>query len=114
MLHALCVSGVAARRAARTVGGYAIIVARIGTEGIGRANSNHRRFVTWRVNRSIDLVAVCILAIVAGGSDHYDSRVNQRTSGATDRIVLIRTDGRRSETHVDDADVVLVFVQRVI
>src|SRR5882724_11521086 len=62
---------------------------------------------------AVNLVAISVLAIVASGGYHDYSSINQRARCATDWIVLVRTDGSRAETHVDDADGVLVLVQRI-
>ena len=113
MLDAVRIGRKAAGRTTRAVGGDAVVGASIRSERIGRANSNHRRLVAGRMNLSINLVAVGILAVVTGGGDYHDSRINQRARGATNRIVLVRADRRRAQTHVDDANVVLVFVERI-
>ncbi len=61
----------------------------------------------------INLVAIAVLAIVAGSGYHNYSGINQRARSATYRVILIRTDGRSPQTHVDDEDVVFVFVERI-
>ena len=62
---------------------------------------------------SVELRAVGAFAVVAGSRDHHDSRINQRTRGATDGIILIGTDRRGAQTHVDNANVVFLFVARI-
>ena len=41
------------------------------------------------MNLTVNLISVSILAVVAGGRDDDDPRVNQRARGATDWIVLV-------------------------
>src|SRR3954447_19691928 len=65
------------------------------------------------MNLAVDLVAVGILAVVAGGSDDDDAGVNELTGGAADRVILVSIDGSAAEAQVDDADAVLVLVERI-
>src|ERR1043165_1658411 len=98
---------------ARAISRYAIVAASIGAEGVCGAYRNYGRFIAGSVNGSIDLPAVRVLAVVTGSRDHYNSRIYQGTSGTTNRIVLVRANCRRAQTHIDDANVVLVLVARV-
>src|SRR5258708_15956015 len=113
MNDAFGISPVTAGRPTRTVSRNPIVATRVRAKGVGCADGDYRRLIAGRVNLSVDLSATRILAVVAGSGNHHYARVNQRARGATDWIVLVRTDRRGAETHVDDADVVLVFIKGI-
>ncbi len=103
----------AARWSTGTVSSHSVVIAGIGSKCVGRTNRYHCRLVARRMNLAIDLSAAAVLAVVAG-SDHNDySRINQGARGAANWVVLVRTDRGCSQTHVGDANVVLVFIQRI-
>src|SRR5258708_4700889 len=102
-----------AGRAARTISCHPVVATRVRAERVGCADGDYRGLVAGRLNLSVDLSTTCILTVVAGSRDHHYARVNQSPRGATDWIVLVRTDRRGAEAHIDDADVVLVFVKGI-
>src|SRR5216684_5057280 len=109
MNYAAGVGPMTAGRAARTVSRNAIVTTRVTAEGVGGADRDYRGFVSGCMILSVDLLAVRVLAVITGGCDDDDSRINQRPGCAADRIVLVRTDRGRAEAHVHYANVVLVF-----
>src|SRR5258707_12571705 len=113
MNDAFGISPVTAGRPTRTVSRNPIVATRVRTEGVGCADRNYRRLVGGRMDGTINLSAIRVLTVVAGSGNHHYARVNQSPRGATDWIVLVRTDRRGAETHVDDADVVLVFIKGI-
>src|SRR5262249_34521583 len=62
---------------------------------------------------SVEFVSIDILPVVAGGSDNYNSGINERSSCATKRIVSVGTYRRRAEAHIHDANGVLILIQRI-
>src|SRR6185369_6985204 len=58
------------------------------------------------VNRS----AFRVFAVVAGRSYHNDDRVDQFANSVTDRIVFVRINSRRAETHIYDLHTVVTLV----
>src|SRR5438874_2196720 len=65
------------------------------------------------MNLSVNLVTDRVFAIVTGRCDDDYAGIDQSARGATNRIVLVRTESGRPQAHVDDANVVLVFVERI-
>src|SRR5207302_3260283 len=74
---------------------------------------NYRRLVTGRMNLSVNLVTDRVFAVVAGRGDDDYAGIDQSARGATNRIVLVRIESGRPQAHVDDANVVLIFVERI-
>src|SRR3979490_699759 len=91
-----------AGRAARTVGGHAVVATRVRAERVGCTDGDYRRLVAGRMNLSVDLSATRILAVVAGSGNYNDSCVSQRACRATDRIILVGTNRWSAQAHVDD------------
>src|SRR5260370_3916685 len=113
MNHAPGISPATASRPTRAVGGDAIIAAHVGSEGVGGADRDYRRLISGCMDLSVDFLAVCILAIVARGRHDNDSRVDQSPSRPAYWIVLIRTNCRSTQAHVNDPDIVSVLIERL-
>ena len=89
-----------------------VIAAIVSTERVCSADSDRRRFITGRVDVTVNLVAVAVFAIVARRREHDHARVDESAHGATNRIVEIRINCRHAETQVDDANVVRRSIRR--
>ena len=61
----------------------------------------------------VDIGSSTTKGVIAGSGDHYDPRINQRACGSADWIVFVGTDCWRTQAHVDHANVVLIFVERI-
>src|SRR5581483_7297827 len=95
VLHPAVVVVISTGRAARAVGRHRVIGPGVGAEGVGRADRDHRRVVTGRVNRAVDLLPLRILAVVAGGAHHHDAGVVGAAGGQTEWVELIAVSGDR-------------------
>src|SRR5436190_23226654 len=65
------------------------------------------------MNLAVDLIPIGVFAVIAGGGNNYDTGVNKRASGPTNRIIFVGIDGRSAQAHVHHANAVLIFVQRI-
>jgi hypothetical protein len=81
MFDALGIRPVAACRAARTVGGNAVVAARVCPEAVRGTHRDDRRGVAGRVDSAVDFPPVAVLPVVAGRGHYDDSCVNQTTDG---------------------------------
>ena len=106
VLRAERVRPVAARRPARAVGGHSVVAARVGAEGVRRADGDDRGLDAGRMNAAVDLTPRGVLALVARGGHDDHPRIDELARGLAERVVAVRVNGRGAQGEVDDADVV--------
>src|SRR5262249_32167807 len=106
MFVALGICPVAASRSSRAVGGDPVVAAGVSAICVGCAYRNRGWLITWRVYQPVLLVAVAVLAVVAGSSHANDPRAYQTSHGETQWIVDVRVNCEAAEAHVDNANVV--------
>src|SRR5216684_2878974 len=106
MLNASPVGPETASRTARAVSGDSVIAADIGAERVRGAHRDGRRFVAGAMNLSVNFLTRTVFAVVTGGGNNHDARVDQPANRATYRIIFEGVDCRRAQTHVNYANVV--------
>ena len=57
---------------------------------------------------AVKFLTLIVLAIVTGRRNYDDARIHQAARRATERIILVGIDRERSQTHVDNADLVFL------
>src|SRR6266576_4364053 len=82
----------------RTIGGYRIVTAGIGTETIGSAYRYRGRLGPRSMDLTIEFVAAAVLAIISRRGDHDDPRINQPPHSAAGRIIQVSVHRRCSQT----------------
>jgi hypothetical protein len=65
----------------------AVVGARVGAEGVRRADRDGRRLVPGEWICAVDLLPRSVLAVVARGRDDHDARVHELAHGAAERVV---------------------------
>src|SRR5205085_9785999 len=80
---------IAARRSARAEGGDVIIVAAVSPERVGSSDRDRGRLIARRMNASKNLWVRRVLTIISGSSYDHNTRIDQSSHGAANRIILI-------------------------
>src|SRR6185369_8831384 len=101
---------ITARWTTRTESGHCIITPLVSLKTIGRADGEGGRFVAGRMNSAVDFLARRISSLISGSRKYQNSRIHEAANRTTQGVILVRIDGPRPNTHVDDADVVLASV----
>src|ERR1044071_3171477 len=62
------------------------------------------------MNSAIDFLARRISSLISRSRKYQNSGIHEAANRTTQGVILVRIDGPCSDTHVDDADVVLASV----
>src|SRR5207244_1482479 len=77
-----------------------------GLMGVQRPNSDGAGLVTGRYDPTIGDLARAVLALVAGGADDHDARLDGPADGSAERIRRVTLPGIAAQRKIDHPDVV--------